>query len=356
MNSETSHKGWRRHITLHRAFLLLLLTTIGTLIVLPYFGYGVVWYVLWFRLFVVALVMMVVYFLTETMWHAWQKPRIPLLATQLITTAIGAFVGTIISGLVIGRSLVQMFSVEPMLLGIVVFTTLAIGLGAITAMVLVYRERAARADVVIVRAESTQHALEKQVLEARLKLLQAQIEPHFLFNTLANVQHLVETDPSLASRVLGNLIKYLRAALPQMREGGTTLGREVDMARAYLDIQVVRMPNRLRYAFDVPQKLRDLPFPPMMLITLVENAIKHGIDPLQQGGEIAVRAVRDGEVLLVSVADTGVGVSVAGNAGVGLANIRDRLAALYGPKAGLVLRENVPSGVIADVRVPVGAA
>ena len=182
--------------------------------------------------------------------------------------------------------------------------------------------------------------------------MQAQVEPHFLFNTLANVQHLVETDQKSAARVLESLIQYLRAALPQMREGATNLGREVDMARAFLDIHRVRMGSRLRYAIEVPDTLRSRAFPPMMLISLVENAIKHGVDPCCECGSITIRAADGDGRLRVSVADTGEGVSPKKGGGVGLTNIRERLKALYGSRARLVLEENAPHGVVASIEVP----
>ena len=161
---------------------------------------------------------------------------------------------------------------------------LGIGFGCVVVAGMLLRERHARDQARILRAEAERHQLEKNVLEARLQLMQAQVEPHFLFNTLANVQHLVETDPPAASRVLESLIHYLRAALPQMREGATNLGREIDMARAFLEIHRVRMGSRLEFAIDVPDPLKGRPFPPMMLISLVENAIKHGVDPCCECG------------------------------------------------------------------------
>ncbi len=340
-------------VTPTRILALLLLTTTATLIVGPYFGGNVDFPSLWFRLFVVAIVMMIAFAATDAAWRSAERPRLSLLTAQLISVTVGAFIGTVVSGLLIGRSLTQMFTVEPMLLGIVVFTTVAIGIGTITAMVLVYRERAARADIDAVRASSRQHELEKQVLEARLKLMQAQIEPHFLFNTLANVQHLVASDPPLANKVLTSLIRYLRAALPQMREGGTTLGREVELARAYLEIQAVRMGSRLRYSVDVPLEVASQSFPPMMLMTLVENAIKHGIDPLQEGGEITIAASRDPSgAVVVAVTDNGAGITNMSGTGVGLQNIRERLAALFDRAATLSLDENTPRGVVATIRVP----
>jgi LytS/YehU family sensor histidine kinase len=185
-----------------------------------------------------------------------------------------------------------------------------------------------------------------------MQLMQAQVEPHFLFNTLANVQHLVETDPPAASRMLESLIHYLRAALPQMREAATNLGREVDMARAFLEIHRVRMGKRLEYSIDVPMSLRALPFPPMMLISLVENALKHGIDPCCDSGTIAIRATTADGALTVSVIDTGAGIVPKAGGGLGLSNIRERLRALHGPAARLTLEENSPRGVVAAIQVP----
>ncbi len=310
---------------------------------------------LWLRLIVVALVMFVSFLLADVWWRRRQvdqtKSRLTLLTTQLIAVSLGAFVGTVISGLMIGRSLQEMFSTERMLFGILVFTTVGIGIGAVTATLLIYRSRAARADADIAQAEAARSALEKQVLESRLKLMQAQIEPHFLFNTLANVQHLTESNPPLASKTLQSLITYLRAALPEMREGSSTLGREMTMALAYLDIQKVRMGARLHVSVDMPGSLSRATFPPMMLLTLIENAIKHGLDPQPDGGQIAITAkLLDGK-LDVSVADTGRGLSLAKSIGVGLTNIRERLATLYGKDAELQLAENTPSGVVATISI-----
>lgn len=307
-------------------------------------------YFLWFRLFIVAVVMLVSFTLAEVWWRR-TKPRLSLLTTQLLAVSAGAFIGTIISGLIIGRNLQQMFATEPMLFGIVVFTAVGIGIGAVTAMVLVYRSRAALADADTAKASAMQNALEKQVLEARLKLMQAQIEPHFLFNTLANVQHLSESNPPLASKTLQSLITYLRAALPEMREGSTTLGREIKMASAYLDIQKMRMGDRLSVNVDMPEHLTHQAFPPMLLLTLIENAIKHGLDPLPEGGTITIAANKTDTLLEVSVADTGCGLSTDKSIGVGLTNIRERLSALYGKRANLGLTENTPTGVVATISI-----
>ncbi len=181
-------------------------------------------------------------------------------------------------------------------------------------------------------ATAAQEGLKRQLAEAQLKMMQAQVEPHFLFNTLASVDYLIETDPARASRMQKNLIQYLRAALPQMREGSSTLEREILQCRSYLEILKVRMDERLQFSINVPQGLLTASFPPMMLLTLVENAIKHGLEPKPDGGTLSLSAIVADGRLRVAVADSGLGFGVAqrGGTGVGLANVRERLAALYG--------------------------
>ena len=195
-------------------------------------------------------------------------------------------------------------------------------------------------------------ALEKQQLEAELRLLNAQIEPHFLFNTLANVRRLCQTDPAAGRAMLAQLTRYLRAALPRMRNQAATLADELELVRAYLGVQQIRMGPRLHTTIEAPPALLGAPLPPMMLATLVENAIKHGIGPLAEGGAIRIAAEREGEALVLSVADDGRGFASASGSGMGLANIRARLSALYGTKASLSLQANSPRGVVATVRLP----
>lgn len=216
------------------------------------------------------------------------------------------------------------------------------------------RKAEVQAQAATERAEG--ESLKRQLVEARMQTMQAQVEPHFLFNTLASVDYLIETDPKRASTMQKNLIQYLRASLPRMREQQTNLGREVDLIRAYLEILHVRMEDRLRIAISVPQGLRSAEFPPMMLQSLVENAIKHGLEPKPEGGELHVQAeVVDGKLHVV-VADTGLGWAPNGGAtagtGLGLANIRERLALLYGQQAQLVVAANVPAGTIVTIELP----
>jgi len=201
-------------------------------------------------------------------------------------------------------------------------------------------------------------SLKRQVVEARMAAMQAQVEPHFLFNTLASIDHLIETDPSRASVMQKNLIALLRASMPSMRETGDggvrDLARELAVIRPYLEILKVRMEDRLQTEIVVPDGLLSAEFPPMMIQTLVENAIKHGLEPKPEGGRLTVRAEVQHGKLAVTVADTGVGFGKAATAGtgVGLANIRERLQLLYGAKATLTVRENPGGGTVVAVTVP----
>jgi signal transduction histidine kinase len=201
--------------------------------------------------------------------------------------------------------------------------------------------------------------LARRRMEARVQLMQAQIEPHFLFNTLATVKRLYRTGPAAGARMLDSLMQYLRAALPRLREEEATLGDEMDHVAAYLDILCIRMGDKLRHSIEAAPNVRAVRFPSMMLITLVENAVKHGIAPKPEGGSIAVLARLAGRRLLVEVRDTGVGFQASSGSGIGLANTRARLDAVFGANAELSLEPNEPAGVVArieaDIALPAGA-
>jgi LytS/YehU family sensor histidine kinase len=206
-------------------------------------------------------------------------------------------------------------------------------------------------------------AMERQLVQARLQVLQAQVEPHFLFNTLAAVDYLIETNPSRASLMQKALITYLRGALPQMRQESSTLGRELRLIRSYLDLIKMRIEDRLEVEISVPGPLESAEFPPMMLQSLVENAIKHGIEPKPEGGKVTVAARLDGEQLWVEVRDTGFGVprgdllnGPTSGTGVGLRNIRERLSVLYPGKRRLTLHSDDINGTVARIVVPYRAA
>jgi hypothetical protein len=214
------------------------------------------------------------------------------------------------------------------------------------------RSRAAQRMAEMKRKEADYARMSQQVTEAKLSALQAQVEPHFLYNTLASVQALTEVDPAQANAMTGHLIQYLRNALPKMRESVSTVGQEVELVRAYLNILQMRMGKRLAFDIAVPQELMELPFPPLMLPSLVENAIKHGLEPQREGGMVDITARAEDGTLEMVVADTGRGFGETLGAGVGLANIRERLAALYGDSAKLTLEANTPHGVVATIAVP----
>ena len=198
-----------------------------------------------------------------------------------------------------------------------------------------------------------QTATEKELTVARLSLLHAQVEPHFLYNTLASAQVLTRTDPARADQMLGNLITYLRHSLPRTEDAPSTLGAEVERARAYLEILKIRMGERLAVQVQVPEALAQVPMPPMMLQTLVENAIKHGLEPVVGGGTIWVLARETDGKVAVTVADDGRGFSEGGGGtGIGLRNVRERLRLAYGDAASFAIAANFPRGVAATITVP----
>lgn len=196
-------------------------------------------------------------------------------------------------------------------------------------------------------------ANEKKLAESQLKLLQAQIEPHFLFNTLAAVGTSYETDIEKGRSMLDNFIKYLRTSLDKTRKDETTVKHEIDLVTAYLDIFRIRLGKRLRYKMNIPEEIEQLKFPSMLIQPLVENAIKHGIEPKIDGGEISIQAEKKGDLLRWVIADTGQGLGDGNNQGTGHAIIEERIEALFGLKGKLSFQENVPSGVRVMLEVPI---
>ena len=213
------------------------------------------------------------------------------------------------------------------------------------------------------RSASLKIQAENRATEAQLRLLQAQIEPHFLFNTLANVVSLMEVDAPRAKSMLEAFVDYLRASLSGLGHGTHTLGDEIDLVEAYMKIIKIRMEDRLDYAIDVPEALRALPLPPLTLQPLVENAIVHGLEPRIEGGRVRVAAHRAGDRLVIAVDDDGAGLAAsalpptpgrgARGAGTALANIRQRLVQTYGSGASLELEAARPRGVRACLSLPV---
>jgi signal transduction histidine kinase len=208
------------------------------------------------------------------------------------------------------------------------------------------------------REAAEQAALQAQLHQARLGLLQAQVEPHFLYNTLANLQLLIRDDARAAEKMTGDLIQYLRLSVPDFRGGEFTLGREIDLVRAYADIMKIRMRDRLQVDIAVDDAAAAHAFAPLLLHTLVENAIKHGLEPRPEGGRISIeaRSLADGG-LRITVADTGMGLQEGSHgSGMGLVNLRERLNLLYGERARLSIEPNTPSGIVCVIEIPAAQA
>lgn len=261
-------------------------------------------------------------------------------------------------GIVLGTALLK--GVSPLLYltssrAITTMLPFALFMGIFMFVVLLTGERRSNADALAAR-QSEQIASAAQLLaEARLRALQAQIEPHFLYNTLANVVGLIDSQPAQARRMLERFIDYLRASLDASRADAATLGAELDLAAAYLDVLAVRMGERLRYRFEVADDCRALGIAPMLLQPVIENAVTHGLEPKVEGGDIVVRASRQGEQLTIEVSDTGAGLGggpVKPGGGVGLSNLRARLRSLYGSDAQVQLFENQTSGITVRLVLP----
>lgn len=221
---------------------------------------------------------------------------------------------------------------------------------------LVGGKKRAEAETVTANEAAERESMQRQLSEAKMQMMQAQVEPHFLFNTLASVEHLIQVDPPRAAKMQRSLIQYLRAVLPQMRDNAliTNLGREADMVQAYLNLLKMRMEERLTVDFQIPDGLRSAAFPPMMLQSMVENAIKHGLEVKPEGGTLRIVAEVAHSKLRVTVTDDGLGFGVvpSDGTGLGLPTIRERLKLLHGDQGSLTITPNQPSGVCAVIEVP----
>ena len=221
---------------------------------------------------------------------------------------------------------------------------------------LVGGKKRAEAETVTANEAAERASMQRQLSEAKMQMMQAQVEPHFLFNTLASVEHLIQVDPPRAAKMQRSLIQYLRAVLPQMRDNAliTNLGREADMVQAYLNLLKMRMEERLTVDFQIPEGLRRAAFPPMMLQSMVENAIKHGLEVKPEGGTLRIVAEVAHSKLRVIVTDDGLGFGAvpSDGTGLGLPTIRERLKLLHGDQGSLTITPNQPSGVCAVIEVP----
>jgi sensor histidine kinase YesM len=228
----------------------------------------------------------------------------------------------------------------------------SIFISIVLSVVLYLIARRASAEVELEREKARTERIEREAVLANLRALQAQIEPHFLFNTLANVTSLIDPDPAKARRMLESFIRFLRASLGATRLESTTLGAERELIASYLEVLQVRMEGRLRYSLDVPPDLESYPLPSLLLQPLVENAIRHGLEPKVEGGEVTMRARREGGKVVVEIADSGVGFAPTTRGGVGLTNLRERLRLLFGDSASLEISDAPGAGSRVSVSLP----
>jgi LytS/YehU family sensor histidine kinase len=273
------------------------------------------------------------------MWPGRMPPRLPMLVLSSAGMLAGFAGGVSLAAVITGTSFA-----DGKLLGTVAVTVFA---GIAINYYFLSRERLAQLRL---GAEK----VERGAVEARLKLLQAQIEPHFLFNTLANVHALIPLDAARAQQMLGHLDGFLRAALAAARKEHNTLADEFALLRDYLEILAIRMGSRLAFTLSLPRELSDLKLPPMLLQPLAENAVTHGLEPKIEGGRLEVSAYRKEGFVCIQISDTGLGLGTSSmkGSGLGLAHVRERLAAVYGPSASLAVESNSHGGATATIRIP----
>ena len=270
-------------------------------------------------------------------WPQGAPALVPMIGLALFAAPVGYFGGSFIASLLLGEPWKPGNASLNAMLG---FLALTAGAGLGGTFYFWTRERLAHS--------------ERGAAEARLKLLQAQIEPHFLFNTLANLQTLIDSDPQRAQTMLGHLDGYLRATLASTRNDQCTLEEEFALLRGYLEILAIRMGPRLAYSLDLPPALAKARLPPMLLQPLMENAITHGLEPKVEGGKVRVAASAEGRQLVLLVEDNGLGFGAASTSGtgVGLLHVKERLAAVYGDAATAGIGETAGGGVCITLRLP----
>ncbi len=282
----------------------------------------------------------------------WRQRVVPPWVLQSVTVACAATLATLaVYLLATGGDFIAVVSHEGRVQGFILISGTSTIVGLMLALGAVERQRDSEAKAMCLQLALQRSRLERHAADARLAVLTAQVEPHFLFNTLANVQALVETNSPRAPAVLRSLIAYLKATMPRLDDGDAQLGREIALVRSYLELMHLRMPDRLHFTVVCESALQGWPCPPMLLLTLVENAVRHGIDPSETGGTIAVSAARDGATLRLAVRDDGVGMNESSQPGTGLKNLRERLAAFYGDAARLEMTEVAPHGLLAEILI-----
>ncbi len=313
-------------------------------------GWQVSYAVLVFRLLFIALVAVMAFGVLER-WPARLPAWIPRWALQVAAVAaVMPFAAAMSYALTTIGDAQPWFHDKDRMIGFGTMCFLGLLIGPWMAVAALLRQIRDEARNQALAFELERSEFERKALDARMRLLQRQVEPHFLFNTLANVRELVESGSPQASAVLGNLIAYLRAAVPRLHDATTTFRQEIDLVRAYLEVMHMRMPDRLQFSLFADEAALALECPPMTLLTLVENAVRHGIDPSEEGGRIEVRVrVKDARCH-AEVIDTGVGLAHPGDGlGTGLTNLRERLQLTFGGDAQLRVTALEPHGVRAEL-------
>ncbi|MEG0883511.1 MAG: histidine kinase [Janthinobacterium sp.] len=281
-----------------------------------------------------------------------RAPWLPFSILVIVSAAVAQVAGTMLFGWLAHIDVPAPTAMSPRNIGMTVFTLAAAG-----AAILFFasREKINRLQAQAAEEKARAESVARQAMQAQLQLLQAQIEPHMLFNTLANLQGLISFDPERAQLLLDQLIQYLRATLSSSRAGSTTLEQEFSLMQAYLGLMSIRMGARLRFTLDLPEALRQVKVPPMLLQPLVENAIQHGLEPKIEGGHVHVQASMDSGVLMLTVSDDGLGLDHPGQTKgtqLGVANIRERLRGMHGDAASLSLAANHAAGATACLTLP----
>jgi len=262
---------------------------------------------------------------------------------------VSVFIGYGIGLTLLGYDVVSQVAESPRVLLAIIVISLV--MSAFWYRYMANKAHLAEAEIARQREQARALRAEKQTIDAQLRGLQAQIEPHFLFNTLANVTSLIDGRPADARRMLERLIELLRGSLRASRAAHSTLGQEFDLLRAYLEILSIRMGARLAFSIEAPEELRSAPLPPLLVQPLVENAIRHGLEPTLAGGRVDVRARIDADALHIEVVDSGQGFGATTSTGVGLSNLRERLTALYGARGRLTIEDAAP-GTRVRISIP----
>ncbi len=228
----------------------------------------------------------------------------------------------------------------------------ALGSGIYIIWFFFLEERLWRLETHLKEEEQKKLINEKKLIENRLRLLQAQIEPHFLFNTLTSIVSLDESDPEKARDMQLNLIRYLESSLPRNLNEVSTIEREADLIKAYLNIYKVRMGHRLHYRIEIEDDIKTTKYPPMIIQPIVENAVKHGLEPSVAGGVIHIKVHKKSDLIKWEILDTGLGISESSEPGMGISNVSERLKALYGKRGKITLEEQKPSGLKVTIEIP----